>query len=412
MQIKPYEKNAKEHNKKQVELIARSISRFGWQQPIKVGKDSVILAGHGRWQAYNEYKDTLDMKTPWIIDEDGKTISGEAETRRLTEDEEKAYRLADNQINALTGNDMKLVVEELKILPEDLLDLTGFEKDLIIEVDEKDDEVPETPEEPKSKLGDLYELGGHRVLCGDCTDESVVNRLTKGIQCDISFTSPPYNVGHNLGYEGKDSKYIHSDDKVDYQDLIVKSTQNSLEYAKDVFVNLQFLSGNKKQLLLWLAELADNFKDIFFWKKSQVAPAMTENVANSQTEVIVLFGKVNNTRSFGNKKFRGNFSNSIETKSASGENKNAKIHNATYPVELPLTFLKHAYQEKSNVLDLFAGTGTTMIACEKLGMNCYMVDIEPAYVDVIVQRYVDYTGVTEVIKNGIVETWNKTQKKQ
>ena len=412
MQIKPYEKNAKEHNKKQVELIARSISRFGWQQPIKVGKDSVILAGHGRWQAYNEYKDTLDMKTPWIIDEDGKTISGEAETRRLTEDEEKAYRLADNQINALTGNDMKLVVEELKILPEDLLDLTGFEKDLIIEVDEKDDEVPETPEEPKSKLGDLYELGGHRVLCGDCTDESVVNRLTKGIQCDISFTSPPYNVGHNLGYEGKDSKYIHSDDKVDYQDLIVKSTQNSLEYAKDVFVNLQFLSGNKKQLLLWLAELADNFKDIFFWKKSQVAPAMTENVANSQTEVIVLFGKVNNTRSFGNKKFRGNFSNSIETKSASGENKNAKIHNATYPVELPLTFLKHAYQEKSNVLDLFAGTGTTMIACEKLGMNCYMVDIEPAYVDVIVQRYVDYTGVTEVIKNGIVETWKKKKKKQ
>lgn len=410
MDIKPYAKNAKKHPQKQVELIAKSISRFGWQQPIKIGKDNVILAGHGRYQAWQEYKDKLVMKEPWIINEHGETISGKAETRKLTEQEEKAYRLADNQINALSDNDMDLVVEELKILDEDLVDLTGYEKDLIIEPDEKDDEVPEVPEEPKSKLGDLYELVTHRVVCGDCTDESVVNRLTKGIECDISFTSPPYNVGHNLGYEGKDSKYIHSDKKVDYQDLIVKSTQNSLEYAKDVFVNLQFLSGNKKQLLLWLAELADNFKDIFFWKKSQVAPAMAENVANSQTEVIVLFGKNNNSRAWGNKKFRGNFSNSLETKSASGENKNSKIHNATFPVELPLTFLKQGYNDKSHVLDLFAGTGTTMIACEKLGMNCYMVDIEPAYVDVIVQRYVDYTGNENIKLNGKDIVWQKSKK--
>ena len=134
---------------------------------------------------------------------------------------------------------------------------------------------------------------------------------------------------------------------------------------------------------------------------------MAENVANSQVEVIVLFGKVNNSRSWGNKKFRGNFSNHIETKSASGENKNANIHNATFPVDLPLTFLKHAYQEGSTVLDLFAGTGTTMIACEKLGMKCYMVDIEPIYVDVIVQRYVDYTGNSKVIKNGQEIIWQK-----
>lgn len=393
--LKPYEKNAKEHDKKQIKLIADSIKRFGFASPIVIDKNNEIIAGHGRLEGAKLAGLT---EVPVVIMD------------KLTDDEVKALRLADNQINAMTGNDMKLVIEELKLLPKDLLDLTGFDKDLIIEPDEKDDEVPETPEEHKSKLGDLYELGGHRVLCGDCTDESVVNRLTKGIECDISFTSPPYNVGHNLGYEGKDSKYVHSDDKVDYQDLIVKSTQNSLEYAKDVFVNLQFLAGNKKQLLLWLAELADNFKDIFFWKKSQVAPAMPENVANSQTEVIVLFGRQNNSRSFGNKKFRGNFSNSIETKSASGENKNAKIHNATYPVELPLTFLKHAYQEGSKVLDLFAGTGTTMIACEKLGMNCYMVDIEPVYIDVIVQRYVDYTGNENIKLNGEDIIWKKTTK--
>lgn len=397
MQIKPYPKNAKKHPKKQIEQVANSIKEFGMNQPIIVDKEGFIIVGHGRYEALKHLGWTEDK-----ILENVKVVD-------LTEEQAKAYRLADNKLNE-SDWDMELVIEELKELPELMIDLTGFDKDLIIEPDENDDEVPEAPEEPQSKLGDLYELGEHRVLCGDCTDESVVNRLTKGIQCDISFTSPPYNVGHNLGYEGKDSKYIHSDDKVDYQDLIVKSTQNSLEYAKDVFVNLQFLAGNKKQLLLWLAELADNFKDIFFWKKSQVQPAMPENVANSQTEVIVLFGKVNNTRSFGNKKFRGNFSNSIETKSASGENKNAKIHNATYPVELPLTFLKHAYNHGSTVLDLFGGTGTTMIACEKLEMKCYMVDIEPAYIDVIVQRYVDYTGNENIIKNGEPIIWNKTQK--
>jgi len=397
MQIKPYGKNAKKHPKKQIEQVANSIKEFGMNQPIVVDKDGVIIVGHGRYEALKH----LGWSEEQIL-ENIKVVD-------LTEDQAKAYRLADNKLNE-TDWDMELVIQELKELPEIMIDLTGFEKDLIIEPDEKDDEVPETPEEHKSKLGDLYELGGHRVLCGDCTDESVVNRLTKGIECDISFTSPPYNVGHNLGYEGKDSKYVHSDDKVDYQDLIVKSTQNSLEYAKDVFVNLQFLAGNKKQLLLWLAELADNFKDIFFWKKSQVAPATAENVANSQVEVIVLFGKDNNSRSWGNKKWRGNFSNSIETKSASGENKNAKIHNATYPVELPLAFLKQSYTENSIVLDLFAGTGTTMIACEKMNMKCMMVDIEPAYVDVIVQRYVDYTGNENIKLNGEEIIWKTTQK--
>lgn len=390
--IKPYEKNQKKHPKKQIEQVAASIKEFGMNQPIVVDKNGVIIVGHGRYEALKHLG--WDIKDEYI-----KVVD-------LTEEQAKSYRLADNKLNESEW-DMDLVIDELKGLSEPMLELSGFDKDLIIEADEKDDEVPETPEEPKSKLGDLYELGNHRVLCWDCTDESGVNRLTEGKKCDISFTSPPYNVGHNLGYEGKDSKYIHSDDKVDYQDLIVKSTYNSLEYAKDVFVNLQFLAGNKKELLLWLAELADNFKDIFFWKKSQVAPAMAENVANSQVEVIVLFGKDNNSRSWGNKKFRGNFSNHLETKSASGENKNSKIHNATYPVELPLSFLKQGYQENSTVLDLFAGTGTTMIACEKLGMNCFMIDIEPTYVDVIVQRYVDYTGNNKIKLNGKEIIWQK-----
>jgi DNA modification methylase len=407
--IKLYPNNAKKHDKKQLELLAKIVKEVGWRQNTEVNQRGVIVAGHGRYMAWKEYKDKYNLPDIWITDDTGKTIFGEHATTPLTEEQEKMWRLADNQVNAMTGFEIGLVVEELKGLSDEMFDLTGFDRDLIIEPDEKDDEVPETPEEPKSKPGDLYELGQHRVLCGDSTEEGSINRLTKGEQCDMSFTSPPYNVGHNLGYENKDSKYIHTDDLGNYRDLIVKTTQLSLEYAKDVFVNLQFLANNKKDILLFLAELSDNFKDIFFWKKLQVQPAMAENVANSQTEVILLFGK-NNSRSWGNEKFRGNFSNHIETKSASGENKNAKIHNATYPVELPLTFMKQAYKDGSKVLDLFAGTGTNMIACEKKSCTSYMLELEPTYVDVIVQRYVDYTGNENIKLNGEEIIWKKSQK--
>ena len=145
--IKPYEKNAKKHPKKQVEQVAKSIKEFGFNQPIVIDKKGVIIVGHGRYEAAK----LLGLSDVPVIEVE------------LTEEQAKAYRLADNKLNESEW-EMDLVIEELKGLSEDMLDLTGFDKDLIIEPDEKDDEVPEVPEEPKSKLGDLYELGKHRVL--------------------------------------------------------------------------------------------------------------------------------------------------------------------------------------------------------------------------------------------------------
>lgn len=389
----------KSAEKRDTSKLENAIIKSGWSFPV-IKWENFVIDGTGRRQAVKNLlaKGYTIKEIPYV----------EIEADNLEDAKAKALEVS-SQFGEITKESFLEFTKDME-LDFDTFEIDGFGKDTFIESEESDDEIPEITEEPKSKLGDLYELGGHRLVCGDCTDESVVNRLTKGELLDISFTSPPYNVGHNLGYEGKDSKYVHSDDKVDYQDLIVKSTQNSLDYAKDVFVNLQFLAGNKKDLLLWLAELAEQFKDIFFWKKSQVAPAMAENVANSQTEVIVLFGKENNTRSWGNIKWRGNFSNSIETNSASGENDNSKVHNATFPVALPLSFLKQGYARGSKVLDLFAGTGTTMIACEKLEQKCYMVDIEPLYCDIIVQRYVDYTGNENIKLNGEDIIWKKTEK--
>jgi DNA modification methylase len=243
-------------------------------------------------------------------------------------------------------------------------------------------------------------IGGHRVLCGDSTDKASVERLMDGKKADMSFTSPPYNMGENSKlsfHDSRGSKYTNSDDSLDnYKELISKSTELSIEYAKESFVNLQILAKNKKEILHWLADLSDYFKDIFFWKKQTVQPSRAYNVANSQTEIILLFGKSNTSRSWGNKKFRGNFSNHVETKSASGENKNTKIHNATFPVELPLKFITQGYEENSLVLDLFLGTGTTLIAAEKTGRICYGMELDPKYVDTIIKRWEDYTnGKTE-----------------
>jgi len=190
MKIKPYEKNAKIHTGKQLELLARIVAEIGWRQSVEVNQQGVIVVGHGRYLAWEQYKDKYKLPDIWVVDDTGKTIMGKHDEKPLTEQQEKMWRLADNQVNAMTGLDMKLAIPELKLLDDEMIDLTGFDKDLIIESEAKDDEVPEVPEEPKSKLGDLYELGNHRVLCGDSTKVEDVEKLMNNRYGKVLFTSP------------------------------------------------------------------------------------------------------------------------------------------------------------------------------------------------------------------------------
>jgi hypothetical protein len=185
--LKPYEKNAKKHPPKQVDLLAENIQRFGFTTPVLVDKDNNVIAGHGRLLAL---KKLAHKEAPCVRME------------HLTADEVKALRLADNKIAELGEWDMDLALEELKGLDDDLLDLTGFDADLLIEPDEKDDEVPDVPEVPQSKLGDLYVLGEHRVLCGDSTKLEDVERLMDGKKADMVFTDPPYGMKLNADYSG------------------------------------------------------------------------------------------------------------------------------------------------------------------------------------------------------------------
>ena len=182
LEIKPYDKNAKKHPDVQLKQIVLSLKEYGWRQPIVTDKHGTIIVGHGRYLAYQKFPEGISK--PWIIVADD-----------LTPEQVRGYRLMDNKTNE-SDWDMALAIEELKELDQlgfDI-DLTGFDKDLLIEPDEKDDVIPENPP-PVAKLGDLWALGEHRVLCGDSTDAEDVSRLMDGKKADVVVTDPPYNTG-------------------------------------------------------------------------------------------------------------------------------------------------------------------------------------------------------------------------
>ena len=161
--IKPYPKNAKKHSKKQIGQIANSIEEFGFNQPIVVDKQGIIIVGHGRFFAAKLLG--LEDAPITVLD--------------ISEEKAKAYRLADNKLNE-SDWDMDLVIEELKELSTPMLELTGFDLDLTLEEDKKDDDVPEIKGESNTKLGDIYQLGDHRIMCGDSTEQKDVDKLMNG----------------------------------------------------------------------------------------------------------------------------------------------------------------------------------------------------------------------------------------
>lgn len=261
----------------------------------------------------------------------------------------------------------------------------------------EEDEAPEVDESepPKSKLGEIYQLGRHRVMCGDSTSKDV-DRLFD--TATIAFTSPPYNVGHNLGYDNDNKYNEYKDDNPEYLDLLNEFNSLALAKCKYSFVNLQLLAGNKRQVIQWLFENNDLFCDVAFWKKSQVAPAMARNVMNSQVECIFIFGG-NGSRAIATGDFKGTVSNFLETNSASGENENAEIHSATYPISFVSHFIKNFTKKSDSVYDAFIGTGTTLIACEQTDRTCYGIEIDPKYVDVIRKRYAKFINNGELPDN-------------
>ena len=384
--IKPYQKNAKKHPKKQIEQVAASIKEFGFNQPVVVDKDGVLIVGHGRYEAAKLLGIT---EVPTIVAD-------------LTEAQANSYRLADNKLNESEW-DMVLVIEELKGLSPELLDLTGFDKDLIIEADEKDDEVPEVPDEPRSKLGDLYELGGHRVLCGDSTDLGAISTLTGGVLADIVVTDPPYNTGMQ-GKEGDEKARLSHmfNDKIDnWEEFLSDILTNYVAVTKGDCAFYVFIDWRRVNDIRSEMEKHMDVKNVIVWDK-KVHGLGSDYKSTYELCIVGKKGKpeINN-------RYGLDYQDIWRLQREMGRNKD---HATAKPVELLEKPIKHASKADDIVLDLFLGSGSTVIASEKTGRKCYGMELDPKYVDVIVQRWIDYTGIEEIKKNGIVMEWKKTEK--
>jgi DNA modification methylase len=359
--IKPYEKNPRQ--KYDIQKVAQSIKEFGFQQPIVVDRAGVIIVGHGRYQASK----SLGLETVPVVIAD------------LSPEKAKAYRIADNKTNEYSDWDIGLLQQEFT----DLLDinydleLTGFDADELekLIVGEKDgltdeDAVPETPEEPKAQLGDIYKLGEHRLMCGDSTSIDAIEKLLDGTRPDMVFTDPPYNID----YEGvKDKRDKIKNDKMN-DDAFVDFLMQTLYSCETMYVccSWQYNHLFKKAM----EQIGRKPKAMIVWDK--VNPAQHLDKYYKQHELIYYYGDFG-----GQQTLRGDVWKLKRQKNT--------VHPTMKPVEL-ITMALDDQPSKKKVLDVFGGSGSTMIACEKKLKTCYMMEYEPKYVDVIIKRWEDFTG--------------------
>ena len=368
-ELKSYPNNAKKHPDKQLKQIASSLKEFGWRQPIVVDKNNVIIVGHGRWLAYKKFPENI--KEPWIIKADD-----------LSDEQVKAYRLADNKLNESEW-DMGLAIEELKGLSDETFDLTGFDKDLLIEPDDKDDVIPENAP-TVAKLGDIWQLGRHRVMCGDSTQPEAVLRLMDGKKADMVFTDPPYGVDYSGGIQFKNGQVITNQrEKLiadDTQDIYAKAVPMMAEYCDGPIYT--WFADTKAKTIYTAIEGVGDLHSLIIWVKNGGYGAMNANY--KQKHEPCLYWK----KRGGKLNFTGaTTETTIWNIDKDGIN---KLHPTQKPVALALKAIMN--HSAGLVLDLFLGSGSTLIACEKTNRICYGMELDPKYVDVIIKRWEDYTG--------------------
>lgn len=391
----PYARNSRTHSDEQVAQICGSIKEFGFTNPVLIDADGVIIAGHGRTMAAQRLK----MKEVPCL-----------RLSHLTEAQKKAYVIADNKLALNAGWDdemLALELGELKELDFDL-SLTGFDDDelnaLLVEAVEEglvdEDEVPDAPDDPVSVLGDVWMMGSHKIICGDATSIDIWEKLEipHGF---VVFTSPPYNLGSSIKLRGNksmgkgESAYNQYNDDAsdnDYIDLIQSSLNSGLSFCDVAVFNLQPLAKSKRPLMKLMSDYSSNLIDIITWDKGHAAPQMAKGVLSSRYEWLFIFSnKENASRSIPYANWQGKFSNVYQAP-PQRSNEFAAIHGATFPVHLPEFVVGDLMNKCRGVVDCFCGTGTSIIAAEKLGRSGYGIELDPKYVDVIVKRWQDYTG--------------------
>lgn len=379
--LKPYKKNARKHADEDVLTIMESIKEFGFSDPIGVWSDeNIIVEGHGRLIAAKK----LGMKEVPVIRLD-----------HLTDEQRRAYALAHNKTAEMSEWDEILLPEELDSILDIDMSAFGFDLDFSTGTEDPEeiveDEVPEIPEEPTSKLGDLYILGDHRLLCGDSTNSADVGRLMDGRKADMVFTDPPWNV--NYGDQDKDNPQGYKPRKIlndfmgteEFKTFMFNIFKCMNEASKDGAMTYVVMSDQEwGNMMLTLAMNDYHWSSTIIWNKDRLV--LSRKDYHTKYEPIW----------YGWKEGASRLHPLTDRKQCDVWDFERPSKSDIHPMMKPVALVARAITNSSNkadvILDLFGGSGTTLMASEQTGRACRMMELDPRYVDAIVKRWEDFTG--------------------
>lgn len=382
----PYENNPRKIPEEAVADVCESYRQCGVIDPIEIDEDNVILAGHTRRLA------ALEMGIDKV---DCLRVIG------LTDEQKRKYRILANKTGERSAWDYDLLAAEI-----DELDFGDYDFDFEIpelnnsysaeELEEADDYEPNVPVEPKAKRGQIFQLGNHRLMCGDSTSETDVKNLMGGEVADMVFTDPPYNIASDSKNFASDcskkmNKLAESDwDKnFDISKTLDVITEVIAENATVYICTSHFLAGTIWQ---WMKRWADHYS-YCVWSKPNPMPSLSKRHWTWNTELICYATKGKHVFHFPEE------GHALSTWTIAKKNGETG-HPTEKPVEVPEMAISHSSDIECIVLDLFGGSGSTLIACERLDRICYMMELDPHYVDIIIDRWEQFTGKQAVLLNG------------
>ena len=398
--LKPYERNARTHSRRQIRQIADSIQAFGFTNPVLTNSSQMIVAGHGRVEAAK----LLGMASVPTI-----------RLENLSEDQIRAYILADNKLAEKAGWDTSILAIELQHLSSvDLgfdVTITGFEVpeiDLILQ-DSTTDEIEESVEIDSgpaiTKPGDLWLLGNHRILCGSCLEESAFSQLMDGQTADVVFTDPPYNVkidGHVCGngaIRHREFEMASGEmSEVEFEDFLTKALGLLRHNSKEGSVHFICMDWRHAgELLIAAKRTCHTFLNLCVWAKDKGGMG---SFYRSQHELVFVFrtGTEQHRNNIQLGKYGRNRTNvwkypGVNTLSKSGDEGNLlALHPTVKPVAMIADAILDCSAPGDIVLDGFAGSGSTLMASERVGRICYAIEIDPIYVDTTIRRWETQTG--------------------
>lgn len=422
-ELLPYARNARTHSDSQVAQLAASIKEFGFNNPVAIDGDGMILCGHGRVMAAQRLG--LD-EVPTVC------------LSHLSDIQKKAYILADNKLalNAGWDNDMlKVELEDLKFSNFDL-DLVGFSTEELDEIMnqgeepevEEDDYTVAIPEEPKAKLGEIYILGKHRLMCGDSTSIQDVEKLMGEQQADLLLTDPPYNVDYEGGTDKKlKIKNDNMEDQAFRQFLVdvYKAADHVMKPGAPFYIwhadseGANFRGAAKdmgwqiRECLIWVKNSLVLGRQDYQWRHEPCLYGWKAGAAHyftdSRAESTVIEDQVNvdklskdELKTLCKKLLDPGIETTVIREKKPSIN---DVHPTMKPVKLFGRLVKNSSKRNDIVLDLFGGSGTTIVACEQLNRRAYLMELDPAYVDVIIDRYQKLTNVEVMRSDG--KLWNE-----